>query len=68
MEWEAFEELDTDWCLRGNQLDPDWYIKGSLDQIALFAYSVMIKEPTFAVMSKVVDQLGAPRRVGPQKL
>jgi len=67
MEWGAFEELDTDWYLRGNQSDPVWYIKSLLDQIAMFEYSVTIKEPTPAVMSKVVDQLGAPRRVGPQK-
>lgn len=67
MEWGAFEELDSDWYLRGNQLNPHWYIKGSADKVAVFKYSVTIKEPTPAVMSKVVDQPAAPRRVGPQK-
>ena len=67
MEWGAFEELDADWYLQGNQLNPDWYTGGLSDGIELYEYHVKITEPTPAVMSKVRDQSGAPMRIGPQK-
>ena len=67
MEWGAFEENDIGWYLQGNQLDPAWYLKGHAERTALFEYSILIEEPTQAVMSKVALQPGAPERDEPSK-
>lgn len=67
MEWGAFEELDLDWYLAGNQLVAEWYLKARTPPISIYEYQVRVEVPTHAVMSKVADQPGAPGRVGPMK-
>ena len=67
MEWGAFEELDVEWYLRGNQLDPSWYQAAEDGSVAIYQFAVVIASPTPAVMSKVADQPGAPPRLGPPK-
>jgi hypothetical protein len=53
MNWGAFEENDLGWYLQGNQLDPSWYLSNRAERIALYEYSVVLREPTRAIMSKV---------------
>ena len=67
MEWGAFDENDMGWYLQGNQLDPTWYLGKRTERIALYAYVVVLSEPTVAVMSKVAAQPGAPARAEPSK-
>jgi len=67
MEWGAFEELDADWYLRGNQLDLDWYVRSTMERIPIYEYAVVLAAPTPAIMSKVADQPGSPARRGPSK-
>jgi len=67
MNWGAFEEYDLGWYLQGNQLDPSWYLGNRAVRIALYEYSVVLREPTRAIMSKVAVQVGAPSRVEPFK-
>jgi hypothetical protein len=67
MHWGAFEELDAEWYLQGNQLDPNWYVCRPAERVAIYEYEVVLTEPTLAVMSKVADQSGAPGRKGPAK-
>ena len=65
MDWGAFEENDIGWYLQGNQLDPRWYLRG--DRVPLYEFTVVVTQPTRAVMSKVATQSGAPDRDEPSK-
>jgi hypothetical protein len=67
MDWGAFEENDLGWYLQGNQLDPGWYLGSRTERIPLYEYSVVLHEPTRAIMSKVATQTGAPSRAEPSK-
>ena len=67
MQWGAFEELDVEWYLQGNQLDPSWYGADRRERVAIYEYEIVLTQPTPAVISKVADQRGALARQGPPK-
>jgi len=67
MEWGAFAENDIGWYLHGNQLEAGWYLGNRTERVPFYEYTIVLDEPTVAIMSKVATQPGASTRAEPAK-
>lgn len=60
--WGAFEEVDLDWYVMGNQVDFfNWWVKRKTSPVKLTLYEIEITTPTKLPMSKFAPQPNIPQ-------